>query len=269
IIQRIYQDDPTFRGLFVISDVDQKNWEFVNAKTQGKKASKMLLRRMKVGTDAVRTATERIIMVQINENEEKTITAADLQVRHDEAFDVESVTKQFYKELSDWYFWALTLVDFPDDVGKNTEVRNAENVIHLITRLIFIWFLKEIGLVPGALFKRKELETILDFSKEKTGSAYYKAILQNLFFATLNVPMDEREFRVEKRYKGRNKDYMNHLVFRYANLFLKENCFKELFGEIPFLNGGLFDCLDFLQDGKQMRIDCFSDNPKNMDRLKV
>ena len=80
-------------------------------------------------------------------------------------------------------------------------------------------------------------------------SIYYKAILQNLFFATLNVPMDEREFRVEKRYKGKNKDYMNHLVFRYANLFLKENCFKELFGEIPFLNGGLFDCLDFLQDG--------------------
>ncbi|MGV7224035.1 MAG: Eco57I restriction-modification methylase domain-containing protein [Nitrospinales bacterium] len=269
IIKRIYQDDPTFRGLFVISDADQENWEFVNAKTQGEKASKMLLRRMKVGTDAVRTATERIIMVQINENEEKTITAADLQLRHDEAFDVESVTKQFYKELSDWYFWALTLVDFPDDVEKNTEVRNAENVIRLITRLIFIWFLKEKGLVPAALFKRKGLETILDFSKEKTGSAYYKAILQNLFFATLNVPMDEREFRVEKRYKGKNKDYMNHLVFRYANLFFKDNCFQNLFCEIPFLNGGLFDCLDFLQDGKQMRIDCFSDNPKNMTRLKV
>ena len=78
IIQRIYQDDPTFRGLFVISDADQENWEFVNGKIQGEKTGKLILRRMKVGTDAVRTATERIIKVQIKENEEKTIAAADL-----------------------------------------------------------------------------------------------------------------------------------------------------------------------------------------------
>jgi len=62
---------------------------------------------------------------------------------------------------------------------------------------------------------------------------------------------------------------MNHLVFRYAHLFYENDCFKRLFAEIPFLNGGLFECLDFLPDGKQMRIDCFSDNPKNIARLKV
>jgi len=269
IIQRIFQDDPTFRGLFVVSDANLKNWEFVNVKTQGEKSDRLILRRMKVGTDAVRTATERIIRVQIKENEERTISAADLQVRHDEAFDVEAVTKQFYRELSDWYFWALTLVEYPDDIEKNAEVRNAENVIRLITRLIFVWFLMEKGLVPATLFNKKDLETLIDFGKDKTGSAYYRAILQNLFFATLNVPMSEREFRVEKRYKEKNKDYMNHLVFRYSNLFLREDSFKDLFGEIPFLNGGLFECMDFLIDGKQMRIDCFSDNPANVARLKV
>jgi len=185
IINCIYQDDPTFRGLFIVSDAGQKSWEFVNVKTSGEKAGKLLRRRMKVGTDAVRTATDRIIRVQVNESEESTITAPDLQLRHDEAFDVEAVTKQFYKELSDWYFWALTKVKFPDDVEKDADVRNAENVIRLITRIIFVWFLKEKALVPAALFHKKDLESLLDFSKEKTGSAYYKAILQNLFFFDL------------------------------------------------------------------------------------
>jgi len=46
-------------------------------------------------------------------------------------------------------------VEFPDDAGKDKEVRNATSVIRLITRLIFVWFLKEKGLVPDELFDEK------------------------------------------------------------------------------------------------------------------
>jgi adenine-specific DNA-methyltransferase len=40
------------------------------------------------------------------------------------------------------------------------------------------------------------------------GSTYYKAILQNLFFATLNQEMDKREFRKDGQH------FMAHNLYR-------------------------------------------------------
>jgi len=66
-------------------------------------------------------------------------------------FAIEVVTKQFYKDLFTWYdTWAVNLVKFPVGVGKNTVVpkkpdveRNRQHLIRLITRLIFVWFLRQ------------------------------------------------------------------------------------------------------------------------------
>ena len=99
--------------------------------------------------------------------------------------DSSELNKRFYKELANWYFWAVDTVEFPDEIEKNREKRNSINVIRMLTRLIFVWFLKEKdNLIPDELFNKKKLDKILDY-KDKTGSTYYKAILQNLFFATL------------------------------------------------------------------------------------
>ena len=76
-------------------------------------------------------------------------------------------------------------------------------------------------------------------------STYYQAILQNLFFATLSTKKDDRKFRSEIRgYKGYNPDFGNQNVFRFQELFKNPENLKDDFGEIPFLNGGLFECLD-------------------------
>ena len=107
------------------------------------------------------------------------------------AFSVETLTKEFYKELSDWYFWALQNVEFPNDLEQDKEINNSTAVIRLITRLIFVWFLKQKKLIKDELFDTQELEKILNYN-DKTGSTFYKAILQNLFFATLNTEMGEK-----------------------------------------------------------------------------
>lgn len=60
-----------------------------------------------------------------------------------EVFNVKLLNEKFYQELANWYFWAVKSVIFPDDAERDEEVRNATNVIRLITRLIFIWFLKK------------------------------------------------------------------------------------------------------------------------------
>lgn len=166
-----------------------------------------------------------------------------------DAFSVEPITKQFYEKLQRWYFWAIKNVEFPQDAEKETNGREVA-IIRLITRLVFIWFMKVRNLIPDELFDEENINKILkDFSAEE--STYYKAILQNLFFATLNTEQKERKFRSEVRGpKGFNPDYGNKNVFRYQNLFNDSGLLKKLFGDIPFLNGGLFECLDYEPKGK-------------------
>ena len=190
--------------------------------------------------------------------------------------DSTELNKRFFKEIADWYFWAMERVVFPEGAGADAGVRNATSLIRLITRIIFVWFLKEKGLVPDDLFNRRTLDAILTFD-DPNASTYVKAILQNLFFATLNQEMntpdtpDNRKFRHTTasgagRSGSRDQHYMIHNVYRYARYFKDPQAALALFATIPFLNGGLFECLD-KQDPdnpKQvLRIDGFSDRADN------
>ena len=97
-------------------------------------------------------------------------------------------------------------------------------------------------------------------------SDYYQAILQNLFFATLNTPINEQAF---SRRNGR--DHRNASKYRYADLLENPQAFMQTLKQVPFVNGGLFDCLDTFEatrDGGQ-RIDGFTDNPTHRHRLYV
>lgn len=96
-----------------------------------------------------------------------------------ERFSIEVLTKDFYNELFHWYENAINnFVPYP----KNDE-KKEEHVIRLITRLMFVWFIKQKKLIPDEIFDVEYLKTILkDFNPyDKTSSIYYNAILQNLF----------------------------------------------------------------------------------------
>jgi len=167
-----------------------------------------------------------------------------------DAFSVEPLTKQFYEKLQHWYFWAIDNVKFPKDAEEEKNGREIA-IIRLITRLMFIWFMKVRELVPENLFDEENIKNILEnFADED--STFYKAILQNLFFATLNTKQVDRKFRSETRgHKGFNPDFGNQNVFRYHDLFKDPESLKTLFEKIPFLNGGLFECLDYKPRGKE------------------
>lgn len=187
-------------------------------------------------------------------------------------FSVEVLTKAFYQELSDWYAWAVNVVRFPNKLNDPTDDDkfNAESTIRLVTRLIFVWFLKQKHLIPEEFFDETYIRenllenfnpnTKVDLFYKSNESKYYKAILQNLFFAMLNSPitpeggteLSERHFR-----NGRS-DYDNNKLMRYESMFKNPQLFVELANRtVPFLNGGLFDCLDEKDNG--VYIDGFSD----------
>ena len=110
---------------------------------------------------------------------------------------------------------------------------------------MFVWFIKQKGLVPNCLFEETDLQKILtDFDPLSTEQGnYYNAILQNLFFATLNRAIEDEEgIRGFAKLKGQ-RDVKT--LYRYAEMFnLREEDIIQLFSEVPFLNGGLFECLD-------------------------
>lgn len=205
----------------------------------------------------------------------RVVNSEDLQSR----FSVEVLTKEFYNELSDWYAWAIKIIRFPNDINnKEDDAKfNNEGAIRLITRLIFVWFLKQRHLIPEEFFDEKYIADNLlnDFSpNDKSGlfdfksheSKYYKAILQNLFFAMLNSPITAEGSKElsERHFRNGRGDYDNNKLMRYESFFKNPQLFVDLANRtVPFLNGGLFDCLDDKDHG--MYYDGFSDkeNIKN------
>ena len=219
-----------------------------------------------------RTIAERFQKLAKKANEGSAITVDDML----DAFSVEALSKEFYKALFNWYEWALKLVTFPiGETTKNTKGgfnvkqsgdNNEINLIRLITRLMFVWFIKQKELIPSWIFDINELKNILtDFNpNNKKSGNYYNAIIQNLFFATLNRKIEDRAFADDKS-KSFNKQFGVKNYYRdncKKTFFKKTN--KEIidhFKSVPFLNGGLFECLDALKDdeNKQKNIEVLRD----------
>ena len=106
--------------------------------------------------------------------------------------DTEELNKKFYRELFAWFEWAVAEGKFPTD--KNRALKPEEHIIRLITRLLFVWFIKEKGLIADALFNEAQIAPLLKDYDRDTGDSYYRAVLQNLFFATLNTEIGKRRF---------------------------------------------------------------------------
>ena len=171
-----------------------------------------------------------------------------------ETLDTEELNRQFYQRLFAWFKWAVCAGKFPTQ--QKQTLKPEEHIIRLITRLLFVWFIKEKGLVADELFNETQVARMLKDYERDTGDSYYRAVLQNLFFATLNSEIGERRFSKEK-----NADHRNFAVYRYRDQISAPDELRTLFAKTPFINGGLFDCLDDFKatsDGGS-RIDCFSD----------
>jgi predicted RNA methylase len=119
----------------------------------------------------------------------------------------EKLSQKFYEELRNWYFWATE------------ESKNPDYTLRIIIRLLLCFFLKEKGLIPVCLFDENYIKENLKENEYR----YYKVIVQNLFFYSLNTPMNKRDELENK-----------NLIKNYSNV--KQQFHKN----IPFFNGGLF-----------------------------
>ena len=170
------------------------------------------------------------------------------------ALDTEELNRRFYQDLYKWFNRAVQEATFP--TGEARPLHAEEHVIRLITRLLFVWFMKEKGLIADDLFIEARIAKLLKDYDQDAGDSYYRAVLQNLFFATLNTEIDKRGFS-----KGRNVTHRDFSRYRFKKEMRDPDALLGLFCQTPFINGGLFDCLDSEESTTYggWRIDCFSD----------
>lgn len=141
-------------------------------------------------------------------------------------FSISILNKSFYEEIITWFNQAVKDIKIPSQ-SPGSE-KHKDFTVRLIARLIFIWFLKELKVVKDELlipeFDNGELNKLI--LPKKTGTGYYKFILQNLFFNALNSEKDDRE-----------KSALDVYAASFDNIDeIKDKIFFS-----PYLNGGLFD----------------------------
>ena len=180
------------------------------------------------------------------------------------ALDTEELNRRFYRDLFEWFERAVKTAKFPADAAKTMPAE--EHVIRLITRLMFVWFIKEKGLVAEDLFIENRAAQLLKDYDRNAGDSYYRTVLQNLFFATLNTEIDRRDFSSENN--DTNRDFS---LYCYRREMANPDTLLALFAQTPFINGGLFDCLDSFDVTSKgaFRVDCFSDNHAHSRLLSI
>jgi type I restriction-modification system DNA methylase subunit len=211
-------------SLFIFSDLIQTNWHFVNVKYRGgiKKAAHHVLRRISIGPgNRLRTAVERISMLDINTLPTTLygIPVAEIQRYHDEAFDVEAVTRQFFTRYREIFQSVEASLPLTKEI---TPEKRRMFTQRFFNRLMFLTFLERKGWLSFKGEKEYLQALMIDYISNESdkcgGYRFHRSRLNTLFFNTLNN--DRGQNRVA------DPDYA---------------IFRQKVGDAPYLNGGLFE----------------------------
>ena len=221
ILDQIAHRHPFFMVVFrnQAERIEDVLWEFVNVRLV-ESTNRRAIRRISIGPaerlhDRLHTAADRLARIDISQ--QPTITALELQTLHDQAFDVEAVTKSFfttYRSVFEEVEASITGID--GDARRLFTQR-------LFNRLMFIVFLEH----KGWLRFRDRADYLYalweDYQRDegaRGGTSFYEARLIPLFFAGLNSPNE-----------------VNIMVAGGHD----QGMIQQLIGNVPYLNGGLFE----------------------------
>jgi hypothetical protein len=144
-----------------------------------------------------------------------------IQQRHDEAFNVEAVTKKFFEEYARVFARVEGLV-----AGISDADRKRLFTQRLFNRLMFIAFIQKKGWLRlngstayfDALWRAYQRERPAQAAYTGGEPNFYRDRLRLLFFAALNTPNEVNVVRIRR-----------------------DGALQALVGDVPYLNGGLFE----------------------------
>ncbi|MEH1949040.1 MAG: hypothetical protein V7K77_19110 [Nostoc sp.] len=144
------------------------------------------------------------LVIDITELEHGEPTVVEIAYKLQRGFDVEPVTKKFYKEFQEQHQKFLLFVK-----GIDNEIDRRWYTSVILNRLMFVYFLQRKGFIDNK--DLNYLQNKLEQSKLKGEDHFYGEFLKALFFESFAKPEFERDLSVQ-----------------------------ELVGKVKYLNGGLF-----------------------------
>ncbi|MEH2288053.1 Eco57I restriction-modification methylase domain-containing protein [Nostoc sp.] len=144
------------------------------------------------------------LVIDITELEHGEPTVVEIAYKLQRGFDVEPVTKKFYKEFQEQH---QKFLQFVKGIDNETDRRWYTSVI--LNRLMFVYFLQRKGFIDNE--DLNYLQNKLEQSKQKAENHFYDEFLKALFFESFAKPEFERDSSVQ-----------------------------QLVGKVKYLNGGLF-----------------------------
>lgn len=206
-------------ALFVFSGREEKHWHLVNVKLdrvaeqedddtdETTTATRRLFRRISIGPhERLRTAAERIALLDLATLSPDLFGLSPLviQQRHDEAFDVEAVTKQFFRTFADLFYRVRNEI-----AGHPNLTEDADDYAQtLLDRLLFLYFIQKKGWLDEDLdYLVSQFED--GHADQPSDRTFYGQVVYPLFLALSNTDTNQE--------------------------------FRATLGTVPFLNGGLFD----------------------------
>jgi hypothetical protein len=204
-VNQLLKDHPY--ALFVFSDIDERHWHLVNVRYDEEASRRRVFRRIAVGPhERLRTASERIAMLDLAALSPDLfgLSPIAIQQRHDDAFNVEAVTRAFFEQFAVLFYRVrdeiVALPDLASDANALTQT--------LLDRLLFLYFIQKKGWLnqdPDYLYNR----FLADHAERPDSTSYYGQVIYPLFLALSD--------------RGTGHDLSDSL------------------GTVPFLNGGLFE----------------------------
>jgi hypothetical protein len=142
VVNQLLKEHPY--GLFIFSNQSQDHWHFINVKYDAEAEKRRLFRRISISPEErLRTASERVAMLDLQaiQPDMSGLQPLTIQSKHDEAFDVESVTKQFFEE----YKAVFRILE--DDLKKqvNDHTWAHDYSLQFLNRCMFIYFIQRKG----------------------------------------------------------------------------------------------------------------------------
>jgi hypothetical protein len=240
VVTRLLQHHPY--ALFIFSDRSRTHWHFVNVRYErargaesanpksqipNPKSARRVFRRITVGPEErLRTAAERFALLDIatiGPDDPAGLSPLRIQQRHDEAFNVEAVTRAFFATYRRVFEGAeVRIAGIGDDASRRLFTQS------LFNRLLFIVFLERKGWLTFQE-RRDYLQALWKAHRAELAQGepvnFHRDRLKLLFFSGLNTPHEVN-------------------IVGIANTgFLQSRI-----GQVPYLNGGLFEEDDLDRD---------------------
>ena len=191
--------------IYITHDKLTQYWQWVKRKSGHPDQMRQEIYHRGISGEALIQKLEKLVFPL---SEEEGLTIGDATARVRAAFDVEKVTKKFYDRFKEQHNAFLNFIE-----GLEEKADREWYASLMLNRLMFIYFIQKRGFLDNNTdYLKERLEHIKQTQGEDRFHTFYRLFLLRLFHEGLGQPETNRDAEL-------------------ANML----------GNVPYLNGGLFD----------------------------